>query len=451
MPDNAHVMFVDDELHIRIAAKQTLELAELSLTGYETAEAALKELGPEFAGVLVCDIRLPGMDGMEFLRRALEIDPELPVVLVTGHGDISMAVGAMHEGAYDFLEKPYAPERLTEVVRRALDKRALTLENRALRRELEEHNTPGPRIIGNSPAMQRLRGLIRQVADADADVLIFGETGTGKELVARSLHELSRRRTGNFVAVNCGAMPEQLMESELFGHEAGAFTGARGRRLGKLEHASGGTLFLDEIESMPAAMQVRLLRVLQERSLERLGSNQTVPLDLRVLAATKVDLREAADRGEFREDLYYRLNVVTLEIPPLRTRREDIPLLFQHFALVAGARFGRETSPLDAAQMPTLLAHPWPGNVRELRNAAERYVLLGEELGFDIDRLMHAPTDRCAMSLREQVESFERSLIEQELRACGGNLSEATQALGIPRKTLHDKVRKYGLDRRQYR
>ncbi|MEJ2630816.1 MAG: sigma-54 dependent transcriptional regulator [Acidihalobacter sp.] len=319
MPDNAHVMFVDDEPHIRIAAQQTLELADLRLNGYETAEAALRELSPGFTGVLVCDIRLPGMDGMEFLRRALEIDPELPVVLVTGHGDISMAVGAMHEGAYDFLEKPYTPERLTEVVRRALDKRALTLENRALRRELEEHNTPGPRIIGSSPSIQRLRGLIRQVADADADVLIFGETGTGKELVARSLHELSRRRTGNFVALNCGAMPEQLMESELFGHEAGAFTGARGRRLGKLEHASGGTLFLDEIESMPMAMQVRLLRVLQERSLERLGSNQTVPLDLRVLAATKVDLREAADRGEFREDLYYRLNVVTLEIPPLRS------------------------------------------------------------------------------------------------------------------------------------
>jgi two-component system, NtrC family, C4-dicarboxylate transport response regulator DctD len=451
MPDNAHVMFVDDEPHIRIAAQQTLELADLRLNGYETAEAALRELSSEFTGVLVCDIRLPGMDGMEFLRRALEIDPELPVVLVTGHGDISMAVGAMHEGAYDFLEKPYTPERLTEVVRRALDKRALTLENRALRRELEEHNTPGPRIIGSSPSMQRLRGLIRQVADADADVLIFGETGTGKELVARSLHELSRRRTGNFVALNCGAMPEQLMESELFGHEAGAFTGARVRRLGKLEHASGGTLFLDEIESMPMAMQVRLLRVLQERSLERLGSNQTVPLDLRVLAATKVDLREAADRGEFREDLYYRLNVVTLEIPPLRNRREDIPLLFQHFALVAGARFGKETSPLTAAQLPTLLAHPWPGNVRELRNAAERYVLLGEQLDFDIGCLVHTAPEHCSMSLREQVEGFERSLIEQELRVCKGNLSEATQALGIPRKTLHDKVVKYGLDRQQYR
>ncbi len=451
MTETLSVMFVDDEPHIRMAARQTLELAGQELVCFESAEEALDALSPSYPGIVVCDIRLPGMDGLTFMRKALELDAELPVVLVTGHGDISMAVGAMRDGAYDFLEKPYAPERLTEVVRRALDKRALTLENRALRLEIEEQNAPGPRLIGRSDAMQQVRRLIRQICDTDADVLVHGETGTGKELVARSLHEYSQRRTGNFVAVNCGAVPEQLMESELFGHEPGAFTGARGRRIGKLEHASGGTLFLDEIESMPMAMQVRLLRVLQERSLERLGSNRPVPLDLRVVAATKVDLREAADRGEFREDLYYRLNVVTLKIPPLRDRREDIAFLFQHFCLVASARFEREVPPLDSARLSALMAHDWPGNVRELRNAAERYVLLGESDGFDVDRLVHRAAHNKVMNLREQVGSFEKSLIDQELRACKGNLSEATQALGIPRKTLHDKVRKYGLDRRQYR
>ncbi|WP_097460003.1 sigma-54-dependent transcriptional regulator [Mangrovitalea sediminis] len=445
------VIFIDDEAHIRMAASQTLELADISVACFENAEAALQKLPADFPGVVVCDIKMPRMNGLAFLEKALSLDRDLPIILVTGHGDIAMAVGAMREGAYDFLEKPYSPDTLTEVVRRALDKRRLTLENRTLRQELEAQSVPGPRIIGRTPAMQRLRLLIRQVADTAADVLILGETGTGKELVARSLHEYSRRRNGNFVAVNCGAVPEQLIESELFGHEAGAFTGARSKRIGKLEHSSGGTLFLDEIESMPLPLQVRMLRSLQERNVERLGSNQPIAIDLRVVAATKVDLREAADQGEFREDLYYRLNVVTLDIPPLRERREDIPLLFQHFALVASARYEKEIPALSTQQVPILLAHTWPGNVRELRNLAERYVLLGENCGYDLERLMPGAGNVGAMNLKEQVEQFEKSLIEQALNRCRGNISEATEALGIPRKTLHDKVRKYGLDRRQFR
>ena len=451
MNETGPVLFVDDEVDIREAARQTLELAGTQVECFDNAASALNRLSVDFPGVVICDIKMPRMDGLTFMERALAVDRDLPVVLVTGHGDIAMAVGAMRDGAYDFLEKPYPPETLTDVVHRALDKRALILENRNLRRELEAQSAPGPRILGNTPAMQQLRALIRQVADTDADVLVLGETGTGKELVARSLHEQSRRSRRNFVAVNCGAVPEQLIESELFGHEAGAFTGARGRRVGKLEHASEGTLFLDEIESMPPPLQVRLLRALQERSIERLGSNSLIPLDLRVVAATKTDLRDASDDGEFREDLYYRLNVVSLRIPPLRERREDIPLLFQHFALIAGARFERETPPVDSEQLSVLLAHDWPGNVRELRNAAERYVLLGESHDYDLRRLMPGSPEQPGMSLKEQVESFERSLIEEQLRTCRGNLSEATEALGIPRKTLHDKVRKYGLDRRQYR
>jgi two-component system C4-dicarboxylate transport response regulator DctD len=299
--------------------------------------------------------------------------------------------------------------------------------------------------------MQRLRATIAQLADTDADVLIHGETGTGKELVARSLHEHSRRAKHNFVAVNCGAVPENLIESELFCHKPGAFTGAKGRRVGRFEHANHGTLFLDEIESMPMPVQIHLLRVLQERVVERLGSNELVPLNLRVVAATKVDLKAAGERGEFRDDLYYRLNVVTIEIPPLRDRREDIPLLFHHFLLVAGARYEREVPLPNADQIRMLLTHPWPGNVRELRNIAERYVLLGENVGYDLEQLMQGASAETAITLPQQVECFEKSLIKQQLELQKGNLKKTMEALGIPRKTLYDKMSKYGLDKSHYK
>ncbi|MEW8014479.1 MAG: sigma-54 dependent transcriptional regulator [Candidatus Sedimenticola endophacoides] len=350
------VFFIDDEQHIRIANRQTLELAGFEAQCFSTAEKVLSLLSPEWPGVVVSDIKMPDMDGLDFLARTMEIDRDLPVILVSGHGDISMAVGAIRDGAYDFIEKPFAAEALIETVRRALDKRKLTLENRSLKSELEAQSAPGPRIIGRTPAMQRLRTTIARLADTGADVLIHGETGTGKELVARALHEQSSRRVNHFVAINCGAVPESLIESELFGHEPGAFTGAAERRIGKFEHANGGTLFLDEIESTPLAVQIRLLRVLQERQLERLGSNELIGLDLRVVAATKVDLKAAADRGLFREDLYYRLNVVTLEIPPLRERPEDILLLFHHFVLLANARYNRDT-PQPGAEQGAALAN----------------------------------------------------------------------------------------------
>lgn len=445
------VIFIDDEKHIRIANQQTLELAGFEVQCFNSAEKVLPLLSLEWPGVVICDIKMPGMDGITFLKKVCDVDRDLPVILVTGHGDISMAVSAIQDGAYDFLEKPYPAENLAETVRRAMDKRALTLENRNLRQELEAQNAPGPRIIGNTPMMQRLRATIAQIAVAGADILIVGATGTGKELVARSLHEHSRRRNRHFVAVNCGAVPESLIESELFGHESGAFTGAQERRIGKFEHADGGTLFLDEIESMPMPVQVRLLRVLQERAVERLGSNKLIPLDLGIVAASKVNLKEASDAGEFRDDLYYRLNVVTIEIPPLRDRREDIPLLFQHFLLVANLRYQQEAPPPNSDQIRTLLTHDWPGNVRELRNVAERYVLLGENYGYNLEQLMHGTEGEVAITLPEQVECFEKSIIEQSLKASTGNIKETMEALGVPRKTLYDKMRKYGLDKRNYK
>jgi len=451
MQDINNVLFIDDEKHIRLANQQTLELAGFKVECLNRADKALSIISLDWPGVVVCDIKMPGMDGISFLEKAVAVDRELPIILVTGHGDISMAVNAIRDGAYDFLEKPFAAETLVKTVRRALDKRALTLENRSLRIELEAQSALGPRIIGNTKAMQHLRATIAQIANTGADILVRGETGTGKELVARSLHEHSNRRDHNFVAINCGAVPESLIESEMFGHEPGAFTSAQERRIGKFEHANGGTLLLDEIESMPMQVQVHLLRVLQERAVERLGSNKQIPLDLRVVAATKVDLKEASDENSFRSDLYYRLNVVTIDIPPLRERKEDIPLLFHHFLLVATNRYQREAPLPKTAQIRALLTHDWPGNVRELRNAAERYVLLGHNSNYDLEELMHGQEGDGAVTLPQQVECFEKSAIEQALASNKGCIKDAMAALGVPRKTLYDKMTKYNLDKDNYK
>ncbi|SJN58690.1 C4-dicarboxylate transport transcriptional regulatory protein DctD [Vibrio ruber DSM 16370] len=443
------VFFIDDEADIRIAIEQSFELADIQARFFDSAEEALLAIKQDgLPLVIVTDIQLPGLSGQNLLHSAHHQDPDLPVILITGHGDISMAVQAMHDGAYDFIEKPFAPERLMETVHRAIEKRRLTLENQKLKRSLKASQTLGPRIIGETASIQSLKDTISQIADTNADILLFGETGTGKELIARSLHELSSRRERNFVAVNCGAVPENLIESELYGHEKGAFTGAESQRIGKFEHAQGGTLFLDEIESMPMSAQIRLLRVLQERLIERVGSNELIPLDIRVIAATKVDLKQAAQQGTFREDLYYRLNIVTLDIPPLRERKEDIPALFHHFLLVAAARYGKAANSISKQDMQSLMSHNWPGNVRELRNAAERYVLLGKliQLGQET-HLMNGPV----ISLADQVAEFEKSVIEQALIESGGSIKDTMESLNLPRKTLYDKMQKYQLDKENYK
>nr|WP_300315271.1 sigma-54 dependent transcriptional regulator [Halomonas sp.] len=453
MNDVLPVMIIDDEEHLRFTVAQTLELAGYQPLTYHSAEAALAELDHDFPGVLISDIRMPGMDGMMLLREVHQRDPDLPVVLITGHGDISTAVEAMRQGAWDFLEKPFPGERLEEVVKRGIDKRRLSLENRYLKAELEaQQSAPGPRLVGRTPAIQRLAAMVQRISQVETDVLLFGETGTGKDLVARAIHERSARSAKPFVAINCGAVPESIIESELFGHEKGAFTGAVERRVGKFEYANGGTVFLDEIESMPLSLQVKLLRVLQERMVERLGSNIPVPLDIRVIAATKVDLKVASEAGDFREDLYYRLNVVTLPIPPLRERREDIPLLFQHFAAVAASRSGMEAPPLDSTGVSVLLAHDWPGNARELRNLAERYVLLGATCDHRLDNLMQGvDSDGGELTLPQQVDLFEKQLISQALDRHRGHVIEVCRQLGVPRKTLYDKLRKHGLKAEHYR
>ncbi|MFZ6049018.1 sigma-54-dependent transcriptional regulator [Pseudomonas sp. CR3202] len=435
------VLLIDDDPHLRQALSQTLDLAGLKVQVLGDAQGVADRIDKDWPGVVVTDIRMPGIDGLQLLGQLRERDPDLPVLLITGHGDVPLAVQAMRAGAYDFLEKPFPSDQLLDSVRRALDLRRLVLENRSLRLALSDRQQLSGRLVGQSPAMQRLREQIGALAGTNADVLILGETGAGKEVVARALHDLSARRDGPFVAINAGALAESVVESELFGHEQGAFTGAQKRRIGKFEFANGGTVFLDEIESMSLDVQVKLLRLLQERVVERLGANQLIPLDIRVIAATKEDLRHAADQGRFRADLYYRLNVASLRIPPLRERGEDALLLFQHFADSARSRHGMAPRSLDSSQRALLLTHGWPGNVRELQNAAERFAL-GLDLALD-----NTPVDlpKVEGGLSEHVEAFERALIAAELTRPHGSLRSVAEALGLPRKTLSDKLRKHHL------
>jgi two-component system C4-dicarboxylate transport response regulator DctD len=446
MHEGFKVIFVEDDPAVRDSLTQTLELAGFDVSAVGTAEQAAAMVVPGAQAVVVTDVRLPGMDGLSLLDQVVSSDPHLPVILITGHGEVSMAVGAMRKGAYDFIEKPFAPERLVDTVVRAVEKRVLRSAVDDLRRQLQQRSGIAASLLGQSVAMQRLRERIQKLASTSADVMILGETGTGKELVARCLHDHSSRCDRNYVAINCGGLPESMFESELFGHEAGAFTSAARRRIGKIEHANGGTLLFDEIESMPMLMQTKLLRVIQERRLERLGSNAEVKLDLRIVAATKCDLLELSNRQAFRADLYYRLNVAVLRLPPLRERREDIPLLFQHFIVQAESRYGCAAPEITPGHLRQLMAHDWPGNVREVRNAADRFVLSlgGPQSVDDVAEDAHSP-------LTDQMDRIERALIEQALRRGEGRVSRAMELLGTAKKTFYDKVHKHGISLDEFR
>jgi DNA-binding NtrC family response regulator len=435
------ILVVEDDPHVRLGCVQALQLADLQVEDVSSAEDALALIASGRIGVVVTDMRLPKADGLSLIKLCQQMDASLPVIMITGHGDVNLAVEAMRSGAYDFITKPFASEFLVDVVRRALEKRLLTQEVCSLRRQLAHHSGIEGKLIGQSAAMRAVRKLVLDVADSPVDILIRGETGCGKELVAQALHDFSHRRASPYVALNCGGMPDNLLDSELFGHEAGAFTGAQKRRIGKIEYAQGGTLFLDEVESMPMGMQIKLLRVLQERKLERLGSNQAIDVDCRIVAASKDDLLLRAQDKSFRADLYYRLNVVTIELPPLRDRRDDIPMLMAHFTLLAAERFKRAQPEVSSNQMSRLMAHTWPGNVRELRNVADCLVLgvRNEVLGLGD---ANEPAD---LTLSEAVDRFERELIAAELARQGGNVARCAEALKIAKTTLHDKIKRHGL------
>ena len=439
---DARVLLVDDEEDMRRSTAQALGLFGLEVDTFSSAEDVLELIGYSFSGVVISDIRMPGMDGMTLLQRIREVDAEIPVILVTGHGDVQLAVKSMREGVYDFLEKPFTAQHLAAIARRALDRRSLVLENRRLRAVAGKRDDIEARLPGRTQAMVDLRYRLRAIGATDADTLIIGETGVGKEVVARALHDISARADRPLIAINCAALPENLIESELFGHEAGAFPGALRPRYGKFEHGRGGTILLDEIGSLPFDLQAKFLRVLQERVITRLGSNEIVPLDVRFVATSKVNLEAEVAAGRFRADLLYRLNVATLHVPSLAQRKADIPLLFLQLVREAAARYVRSDIDVPPSLITEIAERAWPGNVRELRNAADRLVL-----GLDL-KPDEAQTRPEKQRLADKVADFERGIIASALAAHGGALRPVYELLGISRKTLYEKMQKYGLDKK---
>ena len=440
--NDAVVFLVDDEEELRNSTRQALELHGLKVSTFALAEDVLPRVGFGYGGVVISDIRMPGMDGMTLLHRIRELDHEIPVILVTGHGEVQLAVKAMREGAYDFIEKPFKAQALAGIIRHALDRRSLVLENRRLKAVAGKRDDLETRMPGRTAIMVDLRYRMRAIGATEADTLIIGETGAGKEVVARGLHDISARAKGPFIAINCASLPETLIESELFGHEAGAFPGALRTRYGKFEHGRGGTILLDEIGSMPVDLQAKFLRVLQERTITRLGSNESVPLDVRFIATSKVDLVAEVSAGRFRADLFYRLNVVTIRVPSLAQRRADIPLLFLHLVREACARYGRDEIKVAPDVMSEIGERDWPGNVRELRNAADR-LALGLDTGLDSTASLHEISPRLA----DKVAAYEKQLIANAINAHGGTLKPVYEQLGISRKTLYEKMQKHGLDK----
>lgn len=436
-----HILFVDDDDVLRAANVQSLELADIAVHPFADAESALAGIDPGFVGAIVTDIRMPRMDGLEFFARIRAIDPEIPVILITGHADVPMAIGALKGGAFDFLAKPYATDHLIASVRKALETRRLVLDNRMLRAAAES-GADSP-LIGDSPVMVQLRATIDQIARADIDVLVEGETGTGKELAALLLHRKGPRAGRPFVAVDCGALPESLAEVELFGHDRGAAGYGPIAREGRIEQANRGTLFLDGIDNMPLAIQSRLLRVVEERKILPIGATDPRAVDIRIVASATRDLQQAVRAGEFREDLFYRLNVVRLRMPPLRERKSDIPQLFASFAEEAAGKLGVQDFSLGDAARRHLIEHDWPGNVRELRNFAYSELLGVETAAAEAGARL--PT------LPERVAQFEAQAIRDALAGAGGDIQAALAYLGIPRKTLYDKIARHGITPKDYR
>ncbi|WP_209427260.1 sigma-54 dependent transcriptional regulator [Pararhodobacter sp. SW119] len=445
---NGRILLIDDDTDLRLSTAQALDLAGFDVTALEAPEEALALVGFGFPGVVITDIRMPGMDGLSLMNAIHRIDAQIPVILITGHGDVPLAVRAMRDGAHDFIEKPFSGSQLAETAARALDYRRLVLENRLLRAAAGQADDLEQRLVGRSTAMIDLRRRMRTIGPSETDVLILGETGTGKEVVARALHDLSARAGKPFIALDCAALPETQIESELFGHEAGAFPGAMRARYGRFEHARGGTVLLDDIGSMPLALQGRLLRVIQERVVTPLGANEARPLDLRFIATTRTPLEREVAAGRFRADLFYRLAVVTLTVPPLSARRADIPLLFARLLAEAARRHRIDPVTPPPPLLTGLMARDWPGNVRELRNAAERLALgMDIEAGAGLDALNGGSAGG---RLADRVAAFERAEIARALKAHGGTLKPVYESLGLSRKTLYEKMQRHGLDKSQF-
>jgi two-component system response regulator AtoC len=445
MKTQVKILVVDDEAIIRESLRDWLSDAGHSVLTAENGSQALEIIQREKPAVAIADLVMPGMDGIELMKRTKELAADTMFIIITAYGSIPTAVAAVREGAYDYIEKPFSPERVELLVEKLSERQRLVEENIALRQELEERYCFED-IITKSPKMKQIIELIKVVAKSNTTVLITGESGTGKELVARAIHSQSRRRDRPFVPVSCAALPESLLSSELFGHEKGAFTGAHIQRKGKIEFANRGTLFLDEIGEMSANIQVHLLRVLEEKEFARVGGNELVRADVRIISATNKDLKKAVASGQFREDLYYRLNVVNIELPPLRERREDILLLSRHFLKKFALENQKEISGFSREVNDFLLKYQWPGNVRELENTIERAVILAKGRHIDIDSLLQRASELGTSAIPgTNLKEVERNHITGVLNQTSGNYTEAARILGISRATLYHKVKAYGL------
>ncbi len=449
----SRILVIDDEKGIREVLEAILVDEGYEVTVAEDGIVGLSRLAEQIIDAIILDVWLPNKGGIDVLKEIKETYPGMPVVIISGHGNIDLAVKAVKAGAFDFLEKPLSLEKVLTVVRNAIELEQLKRENRLLKSSMQTEL----QMLGDSEAMQHIREIIRQSAASDSRILISGENGTGKELVAREIHQHSRRAHGPFVEVNCAAIPDTLIESELFGHEKGAFTSAVSRRKGKFELADHGTLFLDEVADMSLSAQSKVLRAVQEMEFERVGGERTLQVDVRVIAATNKDIQAEIQAGRFREDLYFRLNVIPIEVPPLRERLEDLPVLVEYFMKLP--RYPPDGPPRKVTEdgLEQMKAYSWPGNIRELKNFIERINIMSDREDIDAEVIeQHLGTDRAEaksealepfrdMGLNEAKESFERQYIEMKLAEQGNNISRTAEALGIYPSNLHGKLRKYGI------
>lgn len=444
--DKEQILVVDDDEGLLHLLKMRLSAEGFAVTSCTTGHEALVEAKKKMFDLAVTDLRLHGEDGLDVTEELLRIHPQLPVIILTAHGSIPNAVEAMQRGAFGYLTKPFDDKELKATIEKALSQQRMSKEIQRLKSLVKELYGL-ENVVARSPAMQRLFQQIAQVADSDATILLFGETGTGKEVMARVAHTNSRRSKGPFVALNCAAIPEALFESELFGHVRGAFTSAHGAKKGLFQSANGGTIFLDEIGEMPLSMQVKLLRAVQEREVREVGSELSTKIDVRIIAATNKDLGEAVKNGSFRNDLYYRISVVPLFIPPLRDRRDDIPLLAQHFLKISNQRANKDVRGFTPTALHRLMVNPWPGNVRELENAIEKAVVMTRQDMITPDLLpsVGVSPDTPLKPLTEAKEEFERTYLKNVLQLTGGNISRAAQFAGRYRADFYKMLRKYGL------
>ena len=450
MSDPAHILVIDDEESIRDSMSLVLRKEGYLVSSAASGQEGLNVFGSEAFHVVFVDLKLPGMTGLQVLSRIKEADPETPVIIITGYASIESAVEAMKRGAFDYMTKPFPPEEVRVITRKALESRRLLLENMSLRRELEA-KTEFELVVGTSRAIGQVLDVVRRVSPTESTILITGESGTGKELIAREIHRHSLRRNASFVVVDCGALVETLFESELFGHVKGSFTGAHETKHGRFEVADGGTIFFDEISNIGQNMQAKLLRAIQEREINRIGSSKAIKVDVRILAATNEDLADGVRKGKFREDLFYRLSVVPIRLPPLRERKEDIPLLVEHFLQKYNKRTKRNITGISSSALKALKEYDWPGNIRELENTIERAVVLSRGDGIELEDLMYHGISGRATALGsapgklQTLESVEKDYIRAVLRAHHGNRTQTAEVLGIDRKTLWARIKKYGI------